>query len=84
MGATYLVDKLEDEVDRLEAELQKLATQALVVLQLDFGYSPGLPCRYGNHPLRHQSLWDQSLRVLEGKIPDVEETRAIEATEEPE
>ena len=70
---------LQTEVERLRGELTTLATQALVVLQLDFGYSRELPCRPRECPLRHQLLWNQSVRLLDSKIPDVEETRTAEA-----
>ena len=69
-----------DEVSRLQIEIKQLkdiVEHALGVLQLDFGYSPENPCRYGHHPLRHQCLWTDAVEAL-GKIPDVEEHRVAE------
>lgn len=61
------------EIDQLKG----IVKHALEVLQLDFGYSPENPCRYGHHPLRHQLLWNQAIEVL-GEIPDVEKQRVAE------
>lgn len=88
--AAAVAEAVEKATAKMRKDLEFIATQSLIVLQLDFGYSPDLPCRYGQHPMRHSSLWNESLRVLgdenpeieRTKLPDVEETREIEAAED--
>ena len=67
------IDELFAHIDTLEAQAKRLADQALVVMQLDLGYSEERPCRHGWHPIRHQLLWEDALNIT--PLPKVD--RAI-------
>ena len=66
-------ERLFAHIDTLEAKAKRLADQALVVMQLDLGYSEERPCRHGLHPIRHQLLWEDALNIT--PLPKVD--RAI-------
>ncbi len=54
--------------------LKKLASQALVIMQLDLGYSAERPPTYGHHAIRHQFLWDWAMAHVD-ELPAVNRER---------